>query len=106
MGASSADVSALLDDPKSNVKSITVSPVKYQNTKVFPAGDTTLTYTARNSLNEVASCVTSVTVKGRFRGELALKFPSFITTLWPTVNFFYVCKFCNNHCFSVGLLLK
>lgn len=64
-GANTSDISALLEDPKSNVKDITISPAKYQHTKVFPAGDVTLTYTARNSMNEVASCVTYITVKGK-----------------------------------------
>jgi len=61
-GKNTADVSALLDKPKSNVKSITVSPAKYQTSSIFPAGYTVLTYTATNPNNEAVSCKTTVSV--------------------------------------------
>ena len=65
-GANKAEVSALLDDPKSNQPSsrITITPGQYLVDKIFPAGTTTLTYVARNQNGKTAQCQMDVFVEG------------------------------------------
>ncbi|XP_068703313.1 signal peptide, CUB and EGF-like domain-containing protein 1 isoform X2 [Montipora foliosa] len=63
-GANTADVSALLGSPTSNYPDrITLTPEQYNTNKIFPAGETVLTYTATNPNNEVASCMVRVIVQ-------------------------------------------
>ncbi|XP_032235667.2 signal peptide, CUB and EGF-like domain-containing protein 2 [Nematostella vectensis] len=59
---STADVSGLLGKPLSNVQQVTVSPAKYSDYYIFPAGSTALTYTATNQNSESISCITMVNV--------------------------------------------
>lgn len=63
-GQNETDVSAVIKDPSSNMKSIRLSPEKYRNRLIFPAGSTTLTFTAFNGANETASCNVDVVVQG------------------------------------------
>jgi len=65
-GANTADVSALLEDPKSNQppSRITITPGQYLVEKIFPAGTTTMTYVARNENGKTAQCQMDVFVEG------------------------------------------
>ena len=70
-GANTADVSALLGSPTSNYPDrITLTPEQYNTNKIFPAGETLLTYTATNPNNEVASCIVRVIVQGIVLGYI------------------------------------
>lgn len=64
-----ADVSALLGSPTSNqpAERITISPNQYNANKVFPAGTTTLTYTATNPNSKTAQCSVLIVVEGIFK---------------------------------------
>ena len=65
-GANKADVSALLQDPKSNqpASRITITPGEYLGDKIFPAGTVTLTYVATNPVGKTAQCQVAVIVEG------------------------------------------
>ena len=65
-GANTSDVSALLGSPVTNqpMGSVTITPLKYNTNKVFPAGTTILTYTVANPINQTASCTTTIFVRG------------------------------------------
>ena len=67
-GANKADVSALLQDPKSNqpASRITITPAEYFADKMFPAGTTTLTYVATNENGKTAQCQAAIIVQGIF----------------------------------------
>ena len=66
-GANTADVSALLGSPNSNqpAERITITPAQYSSNKIFPAGTTTLTYTATNQNGKTAQCNVGVIVQGK-----------------------------------------
>lgn len=59
------DISAVLKKPSSNVNNIRISPDKYNNHLVFPAGTTKLTFTATNGAGETASCSVDVIVQDK-----------------------------------------
>lgn len=67
-GANKADVSALLQDPKSNQppSRITITPGQYLADKMFPAGTTILTYVATNPNGKTKQCQATVIVQGLF----------------------------------------
>lgn len=60
------DVTALLEDPKSNVQNIQVYPAKYRGQVIFPYGVTMLTYVATNEVGVTANCTTDINVRGKF----------------------------------------
>ena len=70
-GKNTTDVSALLGAPKSNqpAERITIKPEQYNANKVFPAGTTTLTYTATNQNGKTADCQAAVIVQGIFNSN-------------------------------------
>lgn len=83
-GASTSDVSALLGSPVTNqpMGAITIKPLKYNTSKVFPAGRTILTYTVANPSGQTANCTTLISVRD-LEAPLVSYCPSNIYSLIP-----------------------
>ena len=62
--ANTADVSALLEKPKSNVKDVKMFPEKYRTSLVFPAGNTKITFVATNGNGIKAQCDADIIIEG------------------------------------------
>ncbi|XP_048589810.1 signal peptide, CUB and EGF-like domain-containing protein 2 [Nematostella vectensis] len=63
--SNTADVTSKLQKPTSNMKNVRMTPDKYNGNLLFPAGQTTLTYTATNGNGETAQCTTDIIVEDR-----------------------------------------